>query len=170
MNLFKWLRSSSNSDDRRAGAHMTWAKTNVGRTISRTGLFLKRQIWIWPIVAVVLLSLIGLFVRRAIETTMREGLQSELQTVVDLETAMLESWYRVQRSNAESLANNVDIRQTIYPLLETTVNEDETAADTADTLRASSISRLGRRLLLIDMPVTSLPTRISESSLPVGGS
>jgi hypothetical protein len=85
MNPFKWLRSSSNGDDRHAGAHMTWAKTSVGRTISRTGLFLKRQIWIWPIVAVVLLSLIGLFVRRAIETTMREGLQSELQTVVDLE-------------------------------------------------------------------------------------
>ena len=60
---------------------MTWAKTSVGRTISRTGVFLKRQIWIWPILAVVLLSVIGLFVRRAIETTMRDGLQSELQTL-----------------------------------------------------------------------------------------
>ena len=120
MNPFRWLRNSQNGADRRAGAHMTWAKTSVGRTISRTGVFLKRQIWIWPILAVVLLSVIGLFVRRAIETTMREGLESELQTVVDLEAAMLKTWYQVQRSNAESLANNVDIRQTIYPLLETT--------------------------------------------------
>ena len=44
--------------------HMTWAKSSVGRTISRTGVFLKRQIWIWPIIAVVLLSVIGFFVRR----------------------------------------------------------------------------------------------------------
>ena len=97
---------------------MTWAHTSVGRTISRTGLFLKRQIWIWPILAVVLLSLIGFFVRRSIETTMREGLESQLQTIVDLEASMLETWSHVQESNAQSLANNVDIRQTIYPLLE----------------------------------------------------
>ena len=81
-------------------------------------MFLKRQIWIWPIIAVVLLSLIGFFVRRSIETTMREGLESQLQTIVDLEASMLETWSHVQESNAESLANNVDIRQTIYPLLE----------------------------------------------------
>src|SRR5687768_8001533 len=101
MNLFRWLRNSQNGDNRRGAAHMTWAKTSVGRTISRTGVFLKRQTWIWPILAVVLLSIIGLFVRRAIETTMRDGLRSELQTVVDLEAAMLNTWYNVQKSNAE---------------------------------------------------------------------
>jgi hypothetical protein len=143
MNLFKWLRSSPNGDNRPAGAHMTWARTSVGRTISRTGVFLKRQIWIWPILAVLLLSVIGLFVRRAIETTMRNSLKSELQTVVDLEAAMLSTWYQVQRSNAESLANNVDIRQTVYPLLETNLNDGETAADTADTLRAKLDKSIG---------------------------
>ena len=145
MNPFRWLRNSRNGDDRRAAAHMTWAKTSVGRTISRTGVFLKRQIWIWPILAVLLLSVIGLFVRRAIETTMRDGLQSELQTVVDLEAAMLETWYHVQKSNAESLANNVDVRQTIYPLLETPVDEAGTAADVA-TLRAKLDKSLGPAL------------------------
>ena len=80
---------------------MTWAHTSVGRTITRTGVFLKRQIWIWPILAVLLLSVIGFFVRRSIETTMREGLESQLQTLVDLEAAMLDTWYHVQDSNAE---------------------------------------------------------------------
>jgi hypothetical protein len=56
---------------------------------------------------------------------------------------MLNTWYQVQRSNAESLANNVDIRQTVYPLLETTVNEDQTAANTADTLRAKLDKSIG---------------------------
>jgi hypothetical protein len=143
MNPFKWLRASLNGDNRRAGAHMTWANTSVGRTISRTGVFLKRQIWIWPILAVLLLSVIGLFVRRAIETTMRDGLKSELQTVVDLEAAMLNTWYHVQESNAESLANNVDIRQTIYPLLEAAVDEAAASADTAAALRAKLDKSLG---------------------------
>jgi hypothetical protein len=122
---------------------MTWAKTSVGRSISRTGLFLKRQIWIWPIIAVVLLSVIGLFVRRAIETTMRESLESELQTVVNLEAAMLNTWYGVQKSNAESLANNVDVRQTIYPLLDVSANDTETESDSETTLRAKLDKSLG---------------------------
>jgi eukaryotic-like serine/threonine-protein kinase len=129
MNLFRWLRSSTNGDRARGAAHMTWAKTSVGRTVSRTGVFLKRQIWAWPILAVVLLSIIGLFVRRSIETTMRDNLQSQLQTVVDLQAAMLDTWYGVQRSNVESLANNVDVRQIIYPMLEAAAANTQTAAN-----------------------------------------
>ncbi len=45
--------------NRQPEAHMTWAKSSVGRTVSRTGLFLKKQLWIWPIIAVIVLSLIG---------------------------------------------------------------------------------------------------------------
>jgi hypothetical protein len=115
---------------------MTWAKSSVGRTVSRTGMFLKRQIWVWPILAVILLTVIGLIVRGAIETTMREGLQSELQTVLGLETAMLNTWYQVQRSNAESLANNLDIRKTIYSLLEPPTKDTAEASDQAAAQRA----------------------------------
>src|SRR4029079_15331052 len=101
MNPLNWLRSSRNGEGARGVAHMTWAQTSVGRTVSRTGVFLKRQIWIWPIIAVVLLSLIGLYIRYEMESTMRENLQSQLQTVVDLDGSMLNTWYGVQRSNAE---------------------------------------------------------------------
>jgi tRNA A-37 threonylcarbamoyl transferase component Bud32 len=114
---------------------MTWAKSSVGRTVSRTGLFLRRQIWIWPIIAVVLLSMIGFIVRREIETTMRDGLQSQLQTVLDLETAMLNTWYKVQQSNAQSLANNIDVRQTVYPLLDAPSNQPAAATDQTAALR-----------------------------------
>jgi hypothetical protein len=146
MNLFDRLFKSLRNGDRQPAAHMTWAKSSVGRTISRTGVFLKKQIWIWPILAVVLLSIIGFFVRHSIETTMREGLQSELRTLVDLETAMLETWYHVQNSNAESLANNVDIRQTIYPVLEATADGAETADNSIATLRAKLDKSLGPAL------------------------
>ena len=41
--------------------------------MTRTGLFLKRQLWIWPIIAVVVLSAVGFLVRGAIESTMKNG-------------------------------------------------------------------------------------------------
>src|SRR4051812_4708622 len=146
MNPFNLFRSSPNGDTHRPVAHMTWAKTSVGRTISRTGVLLKRQLWIWPILAVVLLSIIGLLVRSAIETTMRNSLQSHMETVVDLEAAMLNTWYNVQKSNAESLANNVDIRQTVYPLLDSAPTLPGKAADATTTLRAKLEKSLGPAL------------------------
>ena len=109
-------------------AHMTWATSSVGRSISRTGVFLKKQIWIWPIMAVVLLSIIGLGVRHAIVNTMENGLRSELQTLLDVETAMLETWFHSQRSNAESLANGVDLRRLVYQLLDDSASNSTTHA------------------------------------------
>ena len=169
MNPFRWLRNSQNGEPPRGCPH------DVGQDERRPHDLAHRPV---PETADLDLAdprrgafvVIGLFVRRAIETTMREGLQSELQTLVDVEAAMLETWYQVQESNAESLANNVDIRQTIYPLLETTVNEDETAADTADTLRAKLDKSLGPALTAHDTPATSSPTRRSGSSPPGGRS
>jgi hypothetical protein len=125
---------------------MTWAQTSVGRSVSRTGVFLKKQIWIWPILAVVLLSIIGFFVRREIENTMRDNLQAQLQSLNDLDAAMLETWSHVQESNAESLANNVDIRQVIYPLLEVPPGTVAAADEKTTALRAKLEKSLGPAL------------------------
>ncbi len=113
LNLFRKSRNSS----AHAQAHMTWASTSLGRTVTRTGVFLKREIWIWPIIAVVLLSLVGFAVRSAIESTMKENLRSELQTLLGVETEMLKTWLDVQSKNAETLANDLTVRETIYQLL-----------------------------------------------------
>ena len=59
MNLFERLFKSQGNGDRQPVAHLTWAKSSVGRTVSRTGLFLKRQIWVWPILAVALSPWLG---------------------------------------------------------------------------------------------------------------
>jgi hypothetical protein len=124
-NPMAWFRASQDGK-RPAGAHMTFARTSAGRTITRTGVFLRKQIWIWPILAVVLLSVIGLGVRHAIVNTMENGLRSELQTLLDVETAMLETWFHSQRSNAESLANGVDLRRLVYQLLDDSASNSST--------------------------------------------
>jgi serine/threonine protein kinase len=131
LNPLSWFKKSLDGAAQR-GPHMTFGETGVGRTISRTQLFLRRQIWIWPIIAVVVLSLIGLAVRSAIESTMRESLLSQLSTVLHLETSMLETWFKVQTSNAESAANSLAVRKLAYPLLEQ--DEKEEFADLREQL------------------------------------
>jgi predicted Ser/Thr protein kinase len=109
-----WQRSTLASA---AQAHITFGATSVGRTITRTSLLLKRQLWIWPILAVALLAAIGFGIRTAIERTMRESLRSQLETLVNVETSMLETWLKVQEANAESLANSAHVRELAAELL-----------------------------------------------------
>jgi tRNA A-37 threonylcarbamoyl transferase component Bud32 len=120
---------------------MTWASRSLGQTVTRTRVFLKRQIWIWPIIAVVVLSGVGFGVRRAIETTMRATLASQLETLLAVETAMLVTWFETQESNAESLANDVRIREIAYQLLETNGTEIGDSPPTENAVEASDLQK-----------------------------
>jgi tRNA A-37 threonylcarbamoyl transferase component Bud32 len=114
--LLNFFRRSA-SGTRPKGAHMTFSESRAGRTITRTGMFLKKRIWIFPLIAVGILSLIGWGMRRAIETTMKDNLTSQLQTLLNVETAMLETWMRIQASNAETQANATQTRELTSKLL-----------------------------------------------------
>src|SRR5579872_2367261 len=98
INPFRFLRSvkssGSGSLSRQPQAHITWASGSISRGISRTGVYLKKQIWLWPIIATVVLAALGFGVRVAIERTIKESLRSQLQALLDVETAMLENWYK----------------------------------------------------------------------------
>jgi hypothetical protein len=97
--------------------HVTFGQSTAGRSISRTRLILKKQLWIWPIVAIVVLAAVGYGIRSAIERTMRENLQAQLETMLNIERSMLETWLKVQESHAESLANGQDVRDIAAELL-----------------------------------------------------
>src|SRR3954470_15056622 len=120
--MFNWftriMRPSRSASA--AQAHLTFGGTSVGRSISRTGLLLKKQLWIWPIIAVVLLAVIGYGIRAAIERTMKASLRSQLLTLLSVERSMVETWLKVQESNAESLANDQQIREVAAQLLTAT--------------------------------------------------
>lgn len=117
--MFSWLRRilRRSSPAAAAQAHITFGATSAGRTISRTGLLLRRQLWIWPIIAVVLLAAVGYGIRTAIERTMKENLRSQLDTLLNVERSMLETWLKVQESNAEALANDQHIRTAVAEIL-----------------------------------------------------
>ena len=134
MNLFDRIRrnthhSHSHSRSRAPAAHMTWATRSVSHTLTTTGLFLKKQLWLHPIIAIVLLSGIGFAVHRAIESTMKTNLQSELQTLLSVEKAMVERWLTTQERNAEAMANDAETRRIVGELL--AANRSDGADQTA---------------------------------------
>ncbi|MDX1964516.1 MAG: serine/threonine protein kinase [Pirellulales bacterium] len=97
---------------------MTFGQSLVGRSLARTGVLLKRQLWIWPILAVLLLGVIGYTVSSLIRGTMRHNLQSGLTTVLNVQQTMLEKWLRAQEANAQTLANQATVRQLVAKLVE----------------------------------------------------
>jgi predicted Ser/Thr protein kinase len=115
--FFRKSKSGSGSRSRAPLAHITWASGTITRGVSRTRIFLKRQIWLWPIIATVILAAIGYWVRVAIESTIKQGLQSQLQTLLDVQTAMLVNWLKMQSANATSLANDLEVRENILAIL-----------------------------------------------------
>src|SRR4051794_14514156 len=118
--MFNWLTNlfrRSGFGATGAQAHMTFGATAAGRSITRTGLFLKKQLWVWPIIAVVLLACIGLGIRVAIERTMKASLRSQLQTLLSVERSMVETWLHIQEQNAQSLANDQHVREIVAQLL-----------------------------------------------------
>ncbi len=143
MKLFDSLRRSFGHNSRAAGGgHMTWASRSVSHTLTNTRLFLKRQLWIWPIIAVVVLSALGWGVNQAIEATMKNGMRSELQTLLNVETAMLQRWMETQERNAESMANDGEVRRLVAELLSAVEND----AGAAPADRAALIKSLAGSL------------------------
>jgi eukaryotic-like serine/threonine-protein kinase len=116
-NLLRRVFQRTTSSKRAGEAHITFGNTSIGRTVSRTRLILKKQLWIWPIVAILVLAAVGYGIRAAIERTMRENLQSQLETMLTVERSMLETWLKVQESNAESLANGQHVREIAADIL-----------------------------------------------------
>jgi len=125
-------------------AHITFGSTSVGRSISRTGLFLKKQLWIWPIIAIVLLAIIGVGIRIAIERTMKNSFRSQLQTLLSVERSMVETWLHTQEQNAESLANDQHVREIVAEMLAASQPIDESAD--ATTEKRPSLAALNKSL------------------------
>jgi hypothetical protein len=109
-------------------AHMTWASQTLSSTVARTRRFLSRQLWVWPIIAVVLLSTIGWLVNSSIHRTMEDNLKNELTTLLDVEVAMLRNWLAAQENNATSLADNAEVRRLVLALLDEQTGGENPAA------------------------------------------
>lgn len=108
---------------------MTWASHTISGSMMKTREFLSRRLWAWPIIAVTLLLAVGWGVHGSIERTMDANLRSQLQTLLDVEVAMLRTWLAAQENNAQSVTGDTEVRQLITQLLAAREVEDNTSSD-----------------------------------------
>ncbi|MGL4514659.1 MAG: serine/threonine protein kinase [Lacipirellulaceae bacterium] len=103
-----------------SGAHrakLTWASHTVARSLSKTGAWVRQRAWIWPILAVLVLSTLAYLLQGAIERTIKTALASELETLRDLEAEMLQTWLESQKKTVDSLANAATTRGVVAEIV-----------------------------------------------------
>ncbi len=120
VNFKALLTRSGRTRQGHAPVHLSFARSKFGRTVSRTGLLLKKQLWIFPLAAVVCFLIVHHFVHGQIEGTMKSNLAAQLQTILNVESAMLQTWLKVQESNASTYANDLRVRSEVEKLLAAT--------------------------------------------------
>lgn len=158
---------------KRAGARLTIAGGTVSHSFNRTALLLKRQIWIWPVIAILILSATGYLVRSSIERTMKNNLASQLQTLLGVEVSMLENWIRDQSASTETIANDPRVRTQVYLIL--TARDEVLAEEKNADSKPKSTSQMIREIrqalaptdddLTATMSISSLRIAV-EQSLP----
>ncbi|MCE9548206.1 MAG: serine/threonine protein kinase [Planctomycetia bacterium] len=87
-------------------------------TMQATGRFLRRQLWVWPIVAAALLGTAGWWVSRSVENAMRQQRLDELNTILEADIAALRVWVTHQQANAEMAARDDGLLPMIRDLTE----------------------------------------------------
>ncbi|QDU36437.1 Serine/threonine-protein kinase PknB [Maioricimonas rarisocia] len=102
---------------------------SVVRSLSATNIFLRRQIWIWPIIAAIVLGTIGWFLRQAIEQQLRMEMASEMETILRTDVKAMQIWLRSEEENAKSAAGNAELREVMLQLVEMAEQEETTQLD-----------------------------------------
>ncbi len=129
MNPLRRIRRRKLGGDSSLRQSQSWDSTRFGRTVTTAGGVLKKNLWLWPMIAIVILSVIGFTANHAIESTIKESLRSQLQTLLNAESEMLVKWFEVQAANAETVANDVEVRHLINSMLDASGDLENSTAN-----------------------------------------
>ncbi len=117
----------------KTASYVSAGSRSVLRSLTVGSLLLRKQLWVWPILAAVLLGIVGRWISRSVETAMRERRVSELTTVLNADVAALRVWMNEQAIDAEFIASDERILPAVDELL-------KAAGDKADSERGSVFS------------------------------
>lgn len=76
---------------------------------STSNLFFRRQLWIWPLVAAAVLAMVALYLRRSVESALRQSLTDQLQAVLETDVTALEFWISEQKAIVSGVARDPEV-------------------------------------------------------------
>ena len=88
---------------------------------------MRKQFWIWPVIAAVVLAAIGLTIRLVVEQSVKDSLAANLETMLTVDIEALQTWLQAQKSNATALAGNSQVAELIDKIV------TQAATDTTDS-------------------------------------
>ncbi len=91
--------------------------SSIANYLGRTHRFLRKRVWLWPIIAALGIGLIGWWVRAKVETALKTKMAAELRTILKADVKALEIWFKAQKANAATLASDARIRAAAKELI-----------------------------------------------------
>src|ERR1700685_310480 len=82
-------------------------------TLRKTGTFLRRAIWLHPILGALVLGLVGWMLNRAIEKEVRQLRAKELTTILRSDVTALRIWAQDQARMAQLIAGDEQIAPSV---------------------------------------------------------
>ena len=91
--------------------------SSVSSILMRTRGFLRTQLWVWPLVAALVLVFIGVWLRVKMEGATKQQIADMLQTILNANTEALHSWSVTMKTDAENLAEDDRVRELVAGLI-----------------------------------------------------
>jgi hypothetical protein len=83
----------------------------VASVLTRTQGFLRTQLWVWPLVAALVLVFLGVWLRVKMEGATKQQIADTLQTILNANTEALRAWSVTMKSEAEDIADDDRVRE-----------------------------------------------------------
>ncbi len=115
--------------------------------MARSRNFLRTQLWIWPLVAAVILVFVGVFVRLRMEGAMKAQIAGNLRTILNANTEALRAWAATEKSRAEVVAEDARVADLVAAIVQ---QAKQPGASKATLLAAPQLAQL-RALLQPDL-------------------
>ncbi|MGQ0634115.1 MAG: serine/threonine protein kinase [Planctomycetaceae bacterium] len=113
------------------------------RSDGRTRVFLRKQVWLWPLLAALALAAAGYPIRSSVESAMKASLAEQLRTILDADVAALRIWIQLQESNAQTVADDRDVRQAVTEIVKLGADPE---SSTAALLQSPQLAKLREEL------------------------
>jgi hypothetical protein len=80
-------------------------------TVASTGQFLRKNFWVWPLLAAIAFGVIGWVVHHRVQEEVEYLVREELKTILNADVVALKAWMADQESTAKLLAADETIRK-----------------------------------------------------------
>jgi tRNA A-37 threonylcarbamoyl transferase component Bud32 len=91
--------------------------SSVASVLMLTRWFLRTQLWVWPLVAALVLVFIGVWLRVKMEGATKQQIADTLQTILNANTEALRAWSVTMKSEAEDIAEDDRVRELAASLI-----------------------------------------------------